>query len=154
MHLRSLLTPLLSSTLLLSTLGCSKKNDPPAVGTGTLRSDGQLINCNVSASSSFRATAGQQYDYLLVTMQATLASASSEVARIEFVRPAGRTNSDYNLSSITYFANSSSAGTRYNDATSASVGETSNGVFSGNFFATSYNAPIKNITGMFTDARL
>jgi hypothetical protein len=153
MHLRSLLTPLLSSTLLLSTLGCSKKNDPPAVGTGTLRSDGPLISCNVSASRSSSATTGRQYDYLLVTMQATPASASSEVVRIEFVRPAGRTTSDYNLSSITYFASSSSAGRLYNNATSASVGETSNGVFSGNFFATDYSTPNKGITGMFADVR-
>jgi hypothetical protein len=138
----------------MSTLGCSKKDVPPAVGTGTLRTDGALISCKVTASISTRATAGRQYDYLLVTMQATPESASSEVVRIELVRPAGQPALDYNFSSVTYFTSSSSAGTLYKDATNASVGETSKGVFSGNFQATSYSAPIKNITGMFTNARL
>jgi hypothetical protein len=155
MNLRLLLTPLVSATLLLSTLGCSKKSDPtPAVGTGTLITESQSIKCKVSASGSSRANAGRQYDYLLVTMQATPESASSEVVRIEFVRPAGQPTLDYNLSSITYFTSGSSTGMLYNNATSASVGETSKGVFSGNFFATSYSAPGKGITGMFTDARL
>jgi hypothetical protein len=130
-------------------MGCSKKEDPtpPAIGTGTLISDGQPISCQVSVSSSSKATtAGQSYDYLLVTMQATPTSASSEVVRIEFGKPAGQPTSAYNLLSITYFTSSSSAGRLYNNATTASLGETSNGVFSGNFFATDYSTPNKGPT--------
>ena len=80
----------MAATLLLPTLGCNKKNEPAPSGTGQFLLDGRIIECQVSASRSFRATAGQQVDYLLVTMQATPVSATSELARIEFSRPAGQ----------------------------------------------------------------
>jgi len=73
MNLRLFTLLLLATTLLLSTLGCSKKEDPDAkvtYGTGSYTLDGgSPISCQVSASTSSRPTAGQQYDYLLVTLQ-------------------------------------------------------------------------------------
>jgi hypothetical protein len=159
MRIRLLTTFLVATTLLLSTLGCSKKDDPirtTTSGTGSYVLDGRTINCQVSANSSSRFTAGQQYDDLQVVLQATPTSPNSEVVRLEFGKPSGQPNTAYTLSSITYFTSSDLAVARgYSNSAAATLTETSRGVFAGTFSATDFSTPNSTITaGTFTKVQL
>jgi len=160
MNLRLLTLLLLATTLLLSTLGCSKKEDPDAkvtYGTGSYALDGgSPVNCQVSASTSSRSTAGQQYDYLLVTLQTASQPTTGAVVRLEFGKPAGQPSTAYTLASLLYFTNSSlSVGRLYSNNTAATLTETSKGGFAGTFSGTDFSTPNSTITlGTFTDVRL
>jgi hypothetical protein len=69
MRLRLLTIPLLASTLLFSTLGCSKKDAPKtdSASTGSYKLDGVLKTCEVK-SAFFSASVSQSYDQLDISL--------------------------------------------------------------------------------------
>jgi hypothetical protein len=92
MTLRLLAKPLVAATLLLNTLGCSKKEPAPQMNTGSYKISGQLKNCQVAAS--LRSLAGQ--DHLTVKFTTTPQPASgSELLNIEFIKPTGQPDSAF-----------------------------------------------------------
>jgi hypothetical protein len=163
MTLRLLTTPLLAAGLLLSTLGCSKKDDPvqpPLVGTGSYRYDGALATCQVSASTSSGTItsgplAGQQSDYLQFSFQPTPQLPSGALVRVEFAKPAGQPNSTYALSSIAYFTDKAlTVGKLHSNNTTGTLTELGDGSFSGTFSGTDFSTPSHLITaGTFAGVR-
>jgi hypothetical protein len=158
MRLHLLAIPL--ATLLLSTLSCSKQEDvkptTTPLGKGSYMLDGgSLMNCQVSASTSARPTAGQQYDYLLVTLQTAAQPTTGGVVRLEFGKPAGQPNTAYTLASLIYFTNSSlSVGRLYSNSQAATLTETSKGVFAGTFSGTDFSIPNGTLSaGVFSDVQ-
>ena len=69
MNLRLLATPLFAATLLLSTLGCSKKDEPKpdATPTAGYTIDGRAVKCNATGVR----TTSYGFDALIVTLTTT-----------------------------------------------------------------------------------
>jgi len=135
MKLRSLTIPL-AATLLLSTLGCSKKEDAtPATtwGNGNYKLDGISRNCTVKATLTNFASNGNRpaYDYLQLFLPTENAT-SQEYLLLEFNKLASQPATAYTLVTMAYFPTGTGTGTLYdNDVTTLAA--TSNGSFSGTF---------------------
>jgi len=165
MNLRLLTTLVLATTLLLSTLGCSKKQGPvpEPVGTGSYQLDGSLRTCEAKITTSTTKAMGgnQNYDYLNVRLT-TLPQPPSgaETFVLYFYKLAGQSSSAYQVFNMElYVKNGVFASTFTNDVTT--ITPTADGGFSGTFSAkvpppTAGTAPpayaaITN--GVFTNAR-
>jgi hypothetical protein len=159
MTLRLLTIPALTSGLLLSMLGCSKKDDPTRttpVGTGSYTYDGTLVNCQASATTTSKLYKGQHQYYLYVTLQPTPKLSASKSVRAEFVKLEGQPNTAYRLFAVTYFADSSLVvHTLHTNNTAGTITETSSGSFTGTFAGTDFSNPAHTISaGTFTDVQL
>jgi hypothetical protein len=155
MNLRLLTNSLLFTTLLSSTLGCSKKDDPTplTVSTGSYKLDGVLKTCQVKAATGFITS--QNTDELNITLTVTPQPASgTEAVALTF-------SNSYQLEQIVYFTNGGITGTLYrNDVTTL---QQTNGSYSGTFsgtsvtpFLTSAGATVypKLTDGVFADVQL
>lgn len=159
MNLRLLFTPLVATTLLLSTLGCSKKDDPatPAVGTGSYKVSNRLVT-GQSRAALQPVAAGQQTQVLYIYLSDTPTfQATTQTVLLTFEKPIGQSSTAYQLTAMTYSPDGISNATMVtyaNDVTT--IRETSTGVFSGTFSGKS-TSPYTGSTlseGVFTDARL
>jgi hypothetical protein len=160
--MRLLTTPLLATTLLLSTLGCSKKDDPAAasVGTGSYKLDATTITCQAKAYPSSATSGGLTYDYLEIDLTTTPQPASgAETLKLYFFKQGGQSSSAYQLNDIALFTKGNTTSPYYfaNQVTTLTP---NNGGFSGSFSGQASNpiggvpGPYTAITaGVFTDAR-
>ena len=163
MRLRLLTTPLLATSLLLSTLACSKKEDPAAtsIGTGSYKLDGATIACQAKAYPSSATSGGLTYDYLEIDLTTTPQPASgAETLKLFFFKQGGQSSNAYRLNDFALFTKGNTTSPYYfaNDVTTLT---TTNGSFSGTFSARASSpvggtapGPYTAITaGVFTDAR-
>jgi hypothetical protein len=151
---------LLTTTLLLGTVGCHKKDDPilTPVGTGSYTLDGRAVSCQATASA---ATTSRIYSTICITLTTTPAPASgAEVLYLYFHKPLAQPTAAYQPTEIFYTPTPSSLVTppgfaslyRYDTGV---LTETSTGVFSGTFAIQVPGYPIGVFTqGVFTNARL
>jgi hypothetical protein len=156
MTLRLLATPLLAATLLLSALGCSRKDDPALLNTGSYKLDGTTINCQSKAFISSATSGGLSYDYLEIDLTTTPQPASGvEVLKLYYQKPAGQPTNAYILNTLEL----STKGSTFGFANNVSrLNSTIGGGFAGTFSATAYRTttapPYSNISdGEFVDAR-
>jgi hypothetical protein len=159
MTIRLLTIPLVTSGLLLSMLGCSKKDDPARttpVGTGSYTYDGTLVNCQASATTTSGLYKGQKQYYLYITLQPTPKLPAGESVRAEFVKLEGQPNTAYRFIGITYFADSSLlVHTLHTNNTAGTIIETNSGSFTGTFAGTDFSNPGHTISaGTFTEVQL
>lgn len=160
---------LLVAFLLLSTLSCTKKEDPPAtpvLGTGSYKLDNRTITCTVRAHvlsyANVPPSAGvvlphDELDiYLTTTPQP---AAGPESLRLYYYRPTA--TSPYILNQVWFFAAGQYSLSGEFISTAATALPTSEGHFSGTFAAKVDEKswliprlPYQRITnGVFTEAR-
>lgn len=160
MNLRLLDTPLLATGLLLSIIGCSKKDEPAASTTGSYKLDNATMSCQATASTSTVITNGISIDYLFIDFITTPQPATGpETLRLYFVKPNVPTNNTYTLYDIG-LANDINTIPYSFSVTSATITSTSSGGYSGTFAGKIINstggtpAPYTTITsGKFTNVR-
>jgi hypothetical protein len=162
MRLRSLTSPLLATALLLSTLACSKKDDPAAtsVGTGSYKLDATPVTCQAKAYPSSATSGGLSYDYLEIDLTTTPQPASgAETLKLYFFKQGGQPSTAYQLNDVALFTKGNTTSPYYfaNQVTTLTP---TNGGFSGSFSAKASSpvggnpGPYTAITaGVFTDAR-
>jgi len=161
MTLRLLATPLAATTLLLGTLGCSKKEDAdPIASTASYKLDGTTITCQSKAYTSSATSGGLATDYLEIHLTTVPQPASGvETLKLYYYRQTGQGASSYVLTDATLFAKGGVP--QYYFATYTATLTPTNGGFSGTFSAknsrpvgtppTGATVPITD--GVFTDAR-
>jgi len=163
MNLRLLTTPLVAATLLLSTLGCSKKDDPTATpttptttGTGSFKRDGVTITGTSRAyTNSFKDLNGQLVVAVYITITENTPSASdARSATLEF-----QNNRLYQITYKKGVANGTDASTYPYTSSVATLTQPNISSYSGTFsgtgmVTTSTNTPSTITDGVFTDARL
>ena len=154
MKLRILAVLLFATELLLSTVGCSKKDDPgakPTANTGRYLSDGRLVTC--TATVDLYTNAGR--NFLTVDLTTTPQPAGGkETLRLIYIKDPSEPVSAYLLAQMQLF-NSGAISVLYNAAAFTLI-PTSRGGFSGTFSSgTQYPNPgitPHNFTsGVFTD---
>jgi hypothetical protein len=156
MNLRTLTTPLLAATLLLSTFGCSKKEEATPVAMGSYKLDGATKSCQVKAYVSSATSGGLAYDYLEVDLATTPQPASgAEILKLYYVKPSGQPTNAYIMNAIELSVNNSLYSFGNNAST---LNSTISGGFSGTFSATASRTtsppPYSYITdGVYTDVR-
>jgi hypothetical protein len=158
MNLRLLATPLLATGLLLSTLGCSKKEEAAPTATSSYKLDNATISCQAKASTSTVLTNGISTDYLFIDLVTTPEPATGpETLRLYFVKPNVPTSNTYTLYDIGLANDINTIGYSF-FVTSGTITSTSNGGYSGTFAGKINNsirstpAPYTTITsGTFTD---
>lgn len=152
LHLPSIYT--LATLLLVSMLGCSKKDDPavtPAIGTGSYNLDGQIIRFQAKADTS----SGPGSNYLdIKTTEVGKAPNDTHYLNLSFAKPIGTPSTTYHLVGI-----STTHGPRLGllyTSTTMTLDATQKGVFSGTFSATFSGPQLGNSTlseGVFTNVR-
>jgi len=154
---RHLLATSLAATLLLSTLGCSKKEDAkPTTNTGSYKINGQLKTCQVATQASL--TANTQ-NYLSVQLTTTPQPANgSEVLHVDFMKNESAPFSAYHVQAIWLFHNGMASLLFSNEAaTLTSTSSGLSGTFSsvGNYtYPSGSGAPLPDITdGIFTNVQ-
>ena len=157
MNLRLLTTPLVAATLLLSTLGCAKKDAAAPTATGSYKLDGVLKTCEVT-SAFYAASSGTQAadDQLTVTLTTTPQPASGqERVVLTFGKRPGQAPAAYQLAGFAHLLTTS--GVPYNnDVTTLREASSSySGTFSGTPATTSPGTtPARKVTdGMFANVR-
>ncbi|MDO7852299.1 hypothetical protein [Hymenobacter convexus] len=115
--------------LLLSTLGCSKKDDPQSIAnTGSYVSDGRKVSC--TATGGFYSSLGN--DNLTFDLATTpQPPAGKEVLRLIYTKSVAQPTSDYALSQL-QLLNNGAISTLYN-ADAYTLTSHSDGTFSGTF---------------------
>jgi hypothetical protein len=110
MRLRLLAMPSISTALLLSTLGCSKKDDltsilPAGTGIASYKLDGKTITCTVQVDGGYAQGSGHSglnYDFVSVTLKTTPEPADGpEILKLTYSRP--NVGADYQLSDPLYY---------------------------------------------------
>ncbi|MGI4865359.1 MAG: hypothetical protein ACRYFZ_15665 [Janthinobacterium lividum] len=163
MKLHLLATPLVATILLLSTLACSKKDEPapttPNPNTGSYKLDGQLVSCQAKAFEYPNRT-GVYQDQLQI--QLTIASASGTIDNLllGFSKNVGSPLSAYYFDGILHMTANSNASLQtrsYLSNTNFTLSRTAGGGYSGTFSATSSGlggvASSLVTEGVFTDVR-
>lgn len=156
MHLRLLATPLAAAALLLGTLGCSKKDDPTILSTGSYKLDGTARSCQTKAYISSASSGGLAYDYLEVDLTTTPAPASgAEVLKLYYQKPSGQPANAYILNGIELSTKGSVVSFSNNVSTlNTTIGNGYSGTFSATAIRSTTPPPYSSITdGVFTDAR-
>ncbi|GAB3638255.1 hypothetical protein GCM10027422_38450 [Hymenobacter arcticus] len=147
--------------LLVSTLGCSKKNDPaatPAIGTGSYKISGRLVSGQSRAYVQATAT-GQKTNVLYISLSDTpTLQNNTQTVLLTFEKPVGQPSTAYQLTAMVYAPNNTNSfdAVSFNNQVTT-IQETSTGVFSGTFSGNSSTAPATGVTlteGVFTGARL
>jgi len=156
MNLRHLATPLLATGLLLSTLGCSKKEEAAPTAMGSYKLDGTTRSCQAKAYVSSASSGGLAYDYLEVDLTTTPQPASgTEILKLYYLKPSGQPTNAYLLSSLELTAKGGTYSFGNNVST---LNSTISGGFSGTFSATASRTttapPYTTISdGVYTDVR-
>jgi hypothetical protein len=156
MRLRLLATPLVSAALLLSTLGCSKKDDP-AASTGTYTLNGVLTPCQVTVSTRSGRADYLIADYLDLQLTPTDPQRSGEAVSVHFTKSIDAPTSTYELLFVTLSSSANQVPYAINytvpDAT-ATLNQLSSGGYTGTFSATFSRFTSQVITaGAFTNVR-
>lgn len=162
---RLLTTPLLAATLLLSTLGCAKKEETPApapmptpVGTGTdsYKLDTQALTCQARTTTSTSTSGGITREYVNVDLLTTPAPASGEQRRL-LTYSRTSPSAAYQFSEATLFEKNTVTLSGGFTGTSGRVTANGDGSFSGTFAAQDKGLipmAYQTITaGSFTQAR-
>ena len=156
---------LLVTALVISTLGCSKKEDAPAatpaVGTGSYTVTGsynETVSGQSRAYTSSRTQGNQTTSVLQIIITDTPQFQSNKTKQLELIyeKPAGQPNSAYQLTgSIVYtdYGQPGSISGQYTNKAST-LTEPSSGVFTGVISATNVGTIQGKIEGSFTQARL
>lgn len=167
MQVRFLSTFTVASALLLSTLGCSKKEEStpapaPISGTGTYKLNGRMVNCKATAVLRGTGT-GQNYLFVRLTTMPIPAS-GEEHLELTFTKGPNRPTAEYQPEEATLtYTNAPSQTLNFYTYNSASTGPTTNrvtiadsnkGGYSGSFAVTSYQLNHVITEGIFTDVRL
>jgi hypothetical protein len=160
MFLRLLTQTTVARLLLVSTLGCSKKDDPaatPAIGTGSYKVTGNAISGQARAFLSANVNS-TKVDVLSISITDTpTLQSTTRTVNVFFQKPTGQSSTAYQLTEIVYYPNNTNPLDMLTFANStATIKETSTGVFSGTFSGSSTKptAGIILSEGVFTDARL
>ncbi|RZJ90735.1 MAG: hypothetical protein EOO60_08655 [Hymenobacter sp.] len=134
MTIRLLATPLVAATLLLSTLGCSKKEAAAPAVTGSYKLDGVVKTCQVTALSVPASSSTQvPGDQLLLTLITTPQPAGGpEGIVLTFSKPFGQPPAAYQLDGFAYLLGTS--GTPYNNEVTTL--QEASGSYSGTFSGT------------------
>jgi hypothetical protein len=129
MNLRLLTTPLLATGLLLSTLGCSKKDDPVALNTGSYKLDGNTFTCQAKALAS--TSSDGRLSYLKIEL-ATLPEPATgpETLRLYFAKANTQSSNTYTLTDISLISKGNTS-LYFFSADAAALTTTSSGGFSG-----------------------
>ena len=138
---------------LVSSMGCSKKDDPATVAsTGTYTLDGVVTPCQVTAT-----TRSGNADYLDIRLAPTDPQHANESVLVYFVKRTGAPASGYELPFVTYSWNGPPVPYGVNYFTpdaKATLSQVSNGGYSGTFSAPFSRFSSKVITaGAFTNVR-
>jgi hypothetical protein len=154
---------LLAATLILLTIaGCSKKEvATPIVSAGSYNLDNQTVACKPQVSTStLTTTAGQTSDVLHVQLSTLPLQPGGEILYLLFQKPQGQASTAYQLYAM-FLLNSRYPQGVFFDNTTATLSETSSGVFSGTFSGSvaspSGTVPPPYFTlseGVFANARL
>jgi hypothetical protein len=162
MKLRLLALPLLAAPLLLSTLGCSKKDDPVASSTGTAsyQLDAATITCQAKTYASTATSGGLTYDYLEVDLTTTpQPTTGPELLKLFFFKEGGQPNTAYRLNDLSLLTKGSTYPYYFANQVTT-ITPTSSGGFSGTFTAKASSpvggspGPYSTITaGIFTNAQ-
>ncbi|RZK44619.1 MAG: hypothetical protein EOO61_03155 [Hymenobacter sp.] len=151
----------LAATLLLSTLGCSKKDEPATPTTNSnYKLDNTTTTCQATAALTKASSGGISIDYLTIDLITTpQPTTGMQMLHLYFVKPNTQGNTTYTLREIMYMPTSSSV-PYYFSVDAATLTTTSNGGFSGTFAGKIINssgspaAPFSTITGgTFTNVR-
>jgi hypothetical protein len=150
-----LATPLVAIALLLSTLGCSKKNDPAAEHPAIVASymlSGTLIKCTASSQV---VTSGLGTDYLTLTLTTTPQPATgAQRLQLTFTKSTGQPLAAYQLLNLSMFQGNTTFQGYIPDRSTFTSSSSSS--VSSNFSSTSiYPTIASDITsGIFTDVEL
>jgi len=158
MKLRLLATPLLATGLLLSTLGCSKKEDAkPTANTGSYKLDNTLYTCQAKASVTSYTSGNFSYDRLIIDLVTTPTPATgAETLHLSFIKDNNPLNNSYALFDVVLTTKGTPT-PYFFSVDHTSVTPTSSGGFSGTFSANISSLygtppPYTGITdGTFTD---
>lgn len=154
---RFLITPLLAAALLLSTLGCAKKEDPiatPVVNTGSYKVTGNAIAGQTKGHVQLNVN-GTNVDALVFAILNTSPPPNSTGSLLlYFEKPTGQPSTAYRPTGINYFPTNTDPLAMLDFTTYAgTITETSTGVFSGTFSGTTASG-ISLSEGVFTNVRL
>jgi hypothetical protein len=104
MRLHLLTIPLLTSSLLLSTLSCSKKDDATPLDTGSYKLDGKLKNCKAETDERSFTIGSRDYKALTVYLTTTPQPATgAEVLKLTFVKYASLADTTYRCDGMALF---------------------------------------------------
>ena len=96
MNPRLLTTPLVAATLLLSTLGCSKKDAATPSNSGSYKLDGVLRSCTATAYIRTVPTSSYSIDILTVYLTTTPQPTSGEEnLKVIFIKRSGQADTAY-----------------------------------------------------------
>lgn len=161
MTLRLFTTPLLAATLLLGTLGCSKKDDPVAptttIGKGSYTLAGTSVSGDARAYVTTANLGNGQIDLLqIVIVDTPQLQSNTKSLLVAFQKPVGQPTSAYQLAYINYGIGSAttSSATFPSSSSAATLTEVSSGVYSGTFSGTGSSQLNPLTNGIFTNARL
>jgi hypothetical protein len=97
---------LLGATLLLGTLGCSKKDAPTPSNIGSYKLDGVLRNCTAETYGRSVVGVGYNYEELTVYLTTTPQPANGfEALKVIFVKGAGQADTTYRCSDLYFYTN-------------------------------------------------
>lgn len=154
----------MAATLLLSTLGCSKKDDPTTTSgnTSSYKLDGTTITCQSKAYASSATSGGLTTDYLEIHLTTTPQPTSgAETLKLYYYKQSGQAASAYALIDASLFTKGGTSQYYFTNYITT-ISATSGGGFSGTFSA-KYSSPaggtapgpyVAITDGVFTDARL
>jgi hypothetical protein len=154
---RFLTTPLLAATLLLSTLGCAKKEDPiatPVVSTSSYKVTGKAIAGQTKGHVQLNVN-GTNIDALVFLISNTSPPPNSTGSLLlYFEKPTGQPSTAYKLTGLNYSPTNTDPLAMLDFTTYAgTITETSTDVFSGTFSGTTASG-ISLSEGVFTNVRL
>lgn len=152
-------TTLLIAALLLSTLGCSKKEEAkPTAATGSYTFDGVRKPCVVNSTLSLVNSFHPTYDELTITLTPlSQPTGGGEAVALGFHKTPGGPATDYRLAVLVYTSDVASSGKLYTvDVTTLQEAAGSyEGTFAGSAIYIGYSPPgTHTITdGVFTNVR-
>jgi hypothetical protein len=157
MTLHLLAMPLVVATLLLSTLGCSKKEAAAPAATGSYKLDGVVKTCAVTALSVPASSSTQvPGDQLLLTLITTPQPANGPKGVVfTFSKPFGQAPTAYHLDEFAYLLGTSGVPYTNEVTTLQEASGSYSDTFSGTPATTSTGTtPARKITdGVFTSVR-
>jgi hypothetical protein len=132
--------PVLAVTLLLSTPACTPQDDPASTlnaESSSYKLDGQLVKCQAAITTSGMETGDERFDLVSVSLSIISPSEyNAPILVLDFERSVRQSNGPYQLEYILYLKGDSHPPVFYKNA-QATLTETSRGLFSGTFSATS-----------------
>ena len=133
MHVRRLIMPFVTTTLLMSAFGCSKeKVASPAPNTGSFQLDGTSLSGKAEATRSAGSIGSTFYDFLYLDLTPSQATGGVNRLRLLLYKAPGSSSATCRLNNMSVYAGTN--GSPYNFAgTEFTLTETGEGRFSGRF---------------------